>query len=99
TRSKRDWSSDVCSSDLIKAVWPVQKILLKKRYEITPEQSGRQQYDNPNDAYYLFKLGYPLKLQYPIHNIPDSFMASIKMATLERSEERRVGIECRSKGR
>jgi len=67
----------------IKAVWPVQKILLKKRYEITPEQSGRQQYDNPNDAYYLFKLGYPLKLQYPIHNIPDSFMASIKMATLE----------------
>lgn len=66
----------------IKTIWPVQKVFLKKRHEITSEQSGRWQFNNPNELYYLFKLGRPLKLQHQIHGVPDRFMAAIKIATL-----------------
>src|SRR5699024_11719296 len=64
TRSKRDWSSDVCSSDL-------EHIVVK-----TKKEKGRMQLDD--------------KIQIIIGWV--SIMAAIL-----RSEERRVGKECRSR--
>src|SRR5690625_4499433 len=55
---------------------------LKRRQDLTAEQSGRTNYDDPNALYYLFRLGPPLQLTQSIINIPDSFMASIKLTTL-----------------
>src|SRR5699024_11456720 len=71
TRSKRDWSSDVCSSDLL--LQSNQIVLIKNlRRHLLVTQT------------FLFLLQYlHLLLQYQV--------------LLLRSEERRVGKECRSR--
>src|SRR5699024_11832898 len=82
TISKRDWSSDVCSSDLIfgfQALW------------------------SPYFFTYVFALGLlyflitgPLR-----HNFGDHAKPTVKQQTMfyvGRSEERRVGKECRYQG-
>src|SRR5699024_12010681 len=72
TRSKRDWSSDVCSSDL--------DTLLEDNHKLRD---------------HLKKLGYPLEYK-EWEGIHDWYFwnTSLKMM---RSEERRVGKECRSR--
>src|SRR5207249_7519038 len=69
TRSKRDWSSDVCSSDLVR-LWPDQ----------TPLQS--------------------LATSWAVNVPARTITMTLRTATWpdNRSEERRVGKECRSRG-
>src|SRR5690349_24255548 len=74
TRSLRDWSSDVCSSDLSRSfqrgsrVWSV--AIAEEHYRRTPSLARRQ-----TSAAFGAESG----------------------VTLSRSEERRVGKECRSR--
>src|SRR2546428_5102049 len=83
TRSDRDWSSDVCSSDLI---W----VPKKKGDTRPPDQVPEQERD-----YYLERL-------YPSYgNLAPRDIASRRAKEVcdegRRSEERRVGKECRSR--
>lgn len=73
---------DGTAKKIIRNIWPVISVHLKRRQDLTAEQSGRTNYDDPNALYYLFRLGPPLQLTQSIINIPDSFMASIKLTTL-----------------
>src|SRR5437868_14193763 len=70
TRSKRDWSSDVCSSDLLS----IEQIVLLDGQAVAgyDPKSGRELWNYPWETY-----------------------QDIKVA--QRSEERRVGKECRSR--
>src|SRR5438067_11154989 len=72
TRSKRDWSSDVCSSDLAASAAPAegQRELRTLRAEALTEVGLRP---DPVD------------------------LALVMSGDLDRSEERRVGKECRSR--
>src|SRR3712207_9368071 len=76
TRYWRDWSSDVCSSDLLGGRRAVEPLIhaLKDEYE----------YVRGHAATSLGQLG-DLRAFEPLSN------------TLNRSEERRVGKECRSR--
>src|SRR5437868_8164336 len=89
TRSKRDWSSDVCSSDLAKLgknndpekVFTVTDGMIRVSGKIFGAFITEKEYDN----YHLvveFKWG---NETYPPR----------EKATRDRSEERRVGKECR----
>lgn len=73
---------DPLSQKSIEMIWPVISVNLKSRREITAKQSGRSHFNNPDELYYLFQLGRPLRLAQRITNIPASFMASIKLSTL-----------------
>src|SRR5699024_11460992 len=76
TRSKRDWSSDVCSSDLI-------------TYSESLTKSPRSDIGNASSFSYVS----PSKLI----RCPHAIIPSIKLILNVRSEERRVGKECRSR--
>src|SRR2546421_4350209 len=82
TRSDRDWSSDVCSSDLYiydpKTNW--------RGGEIAGRQVGG--YDMARRLEDVRKEGIDKQLLFP---------TQITIATSNRSEERRVGKECRSR--
>src|SRR5207249_8792053 len=86
TRSKRDWSSDVCSSDLVAHHQKVQDkggVLktkldaIKGAHYSVPVESLQSLADDPDVAY--ISPNRPLS------------------GTSTRSEERRVGKECRSR--
>src|SRR5438067_10529197 len=78
TRSKRDWSSDVCSSDL-----PGHVPDLRAR-----EPEGRSRQDGQTLAQLGRTAAEPRR----------SGREAVEVRTLsERSEERRVGKECRSR--
>src|SRR5258707_2625876 len=77
TRYWRDWSSDVCSSDLSMSDAHVVEILLVE--------------DNPDDLELTLRSLHTAKLSNRIEIARDGAEA------LERSEERRVGKECRSR--
>lgn len=63
-------------------VWPIRRVRIVKRCDISIEQSGRD--SSSNEAYYLFELGLSLKLPEEIPNNPsESFRASLKLTTLE----------------
>src|SRR5207253_3353190 len=78
TRWPRDWSSDVCSSDLTPLVvsfqpeTPVRFTPATHAFPLEPAAGGRRCYDWPS--------------------------AATPWLVLDRSEERRVGKECRSRG-
>src|SRR5438874_9937177 len=81
TRSLRDWSSDVCSSDLLR--------LREHLVDTLPEPleavcGNRLRQAGPHDQHVVVPGGHPLEPLAP--DLP------------ERSEERRVGKECRSRG-
>src|SRR5207248_5727541 len=85
TRSYGDWSSDVCSSDLL-SPW----LLLLLIAGIIPAFLG--------ESHFAF-LGYARNLrQTPIRRQLDYLrvLGGSREAAKERSEERRVGKECRS---
>src|SRR5207249_8090239 len=89
TRSKRDWSSDVCSSDLVE---------FEARYWITDLHSGSvKTKDNEitgNDVDFHDDLG--LKANGAPEGRLTLFTGPNSRIRL-RSEERRVGKECRSR--
>src|SRR2546429_3436757 len=81
TRCSRDWSSDVCSSDLS----GTSSFLEQRRAEFRPCEIGRQQ-PRVDATRYVQRL--LLGLDQPLQRIDLAFF---------RSEERRVGKECRSR--
>src|SRR5207249_5243069 len=82
TRSKRDWSSDVCSSDLVRLNG--QHLLAKERRKQGLEGLRPQ----PRDRRERF-----LRERLPHHGGVLDQPALLRI----RSEERRVGKECRSR--
>src|SRR5207249_6374452 len=72
TRSKRDWSSDVCSSDLS----PLFTVLV---YSIA------------------FRVHYSSTVYYSLLPLTIGVMLACSSQSTSRSEERRVGKECRSR--
>src|SRR5699024_11393162 len=86
TRSKRDWSSDVCSSDLeqIEPKW--QKYWQKHKTFKTPENHDKPKY------YVLDMFPYPSGSGLHVGH-PEGYTAT----DILRSEERRVGKECRAR--
>src|SRR5207249_8315798 len=96
TRSKRDWSSDVCSSDLaeIARVW----------------MAGPADYDHiageAAEVFQQWRLVPAPKRGQIVREIADELrslkadlgaLVSVEMGKILRSEERRVGKECRAR--
>src|SRR5699024_11409518 len=83
TRSKRDWSSDVCSSDLtgITATHP----LTGKKVPVWVAN------------FVLMSYGTGAVMAVPAHDERDWEFAQAYNIPVLRSEERRVGKECRSR--
>src|SRR5690606_41006506 len=75
TRFSRDWSSDVCSSDLLYIIGPVSG----------PQKIGFSK--NPQKRLKSLQTAHPQQL-----------ILHYTKEVPERSEERRVGKECRSRG-
>src|SRR3712207_7491703 len=79
TRYWRDWSSDVCSSDLREVEEVVAEVRVRDR-------TVREIPGNPADSPHLFGLQHTTRHLYAHHE-----------GVAARSEERRVGKECRSR--
>src|SRR5207249_7381790 len=80
TRSKRDWSSDVCSSDLSVAGLDIRHIPYKGVLAVVPDLLGGR----------VTMMFSPLPVVLPL-------VREGKLRAIARSEERRVGKECRSR--
>src|SRR5204862_3279006 len=80
TRSLRDWSSDVCSSDLSYCRW----VMAQRQYEYSQKLMLRALAVDPNYPAALNELGYTY-----------ARLGDYENALPARSEERRVGKECR----
>src|SRR2546421_8896567 len=80
TRSDRDWSSDVCSSDLI------------LRFRVTPKYQRWTACPLESSGFHLAPLKPELK---PLPSI--GCRSKSTRPKKQRSEERRVGKECRSR--
>src|SRR5207249_8153835 len=92
TRSKRDWSSDVCSSDLFLAAQ--MRFVDHLADDIRREYAG-----DPQRTAELLSL-LRQEFQARVLHITDFFVEAREEELLEqeaRSEERRVGKECRSR--
>src|SRR5690606_40152819 len=88
TRFSRDWSSDVCSSDL----GPTDSPNPEPTLDTTTQ--GQVIEEEPQDKGSVPNTGHPLhRLCQSGTNLSDS---SLDSEALLRSEERRVGKECRS---
>src|SRR3712207_9007600 len=85
TRCWRDWSSDVCSSDLLPDEFT--EAMLKRRYRLTQSQLDTVLARIATEGWAEKKPGYGWTWS-PMLTTPDSLL---------RSEERRVGKECRSR--
>src|SRR5690606_39415560 len=87
TRFSRDWSSDVCSSDLTDEK--------NKQYWIDKIMAA---YRNAKGEDRLHAIETLAKLQVGVvQDLPAGLESSFRLYSL-RSEERRVGKECRSRG-
>src|SRR5699024_11518534 len=88
TRSKRDWSSDVCSSDLVERVDPV-ALVFDPGDDLSDEAASDPIGFDENEG--AFHSG-PSKFEWTsVHSLPGRRGGS-------RSEERRVGKARRSRG-
>src|SRR5699024_11296274 len=94
TRSKRDWSSDVCSSDL----YSLSSLFLSTIYAFLFLQTHLHLL-----LFYVFLMflqmeGQNKRLKYYLEILPIIFQIIYYNAlNIVRSEERRVGKECRSR--
>src|SRR5690606_41191555 len=89
TRFSRDWSSDVCSSDLNR------EISLEKQTEIHLFGEELMKELSKNILEFYFQLGIRAShTDEPIHQVFCDYFT----VTQHRSEERRVGKECRYQG-
>lgn len=69
----------------ISKIWPVKKVVLVPRYNISEEQSGKSSVDDK--LYFLFELGNPLTLHQAIGNVEFvRFRDSLKLTTLSKLE-------------
>src|SRR5206468_9476906 len=84
TRSDRDWSSDVCSSDLING--PRSKCFIRFKHECI--------HPLPQSKYICERIP-PVPLWIVINKCDVLISVLEGMKGEERSEERRVGKECR----
>lgn len=76
---------DSASSKAIDKIWPVKRVTLQPRSELTVEQTGKT--SASADLFYLFELGAPLTLYRPIVNVPyASTRGSMKLTTLSAIE-------------
>src|SRR5256884_1299247 len=83
TRCSRDWSSDVCSSDLARMKVMRQQVTLKTRVgRKTMLEQCTDELQNLHDQ---------------LKWLADLSSSGQELDTLTRSEERRVGKECRSR--
>src|SRR5204863_6501610 len=89
TRSLRDWSSDVCSSDLVLG-GELHVRAYCEDVEFSPEDASRTDFDYMCDV-----LSAVIEAGARTINIPDTVGYAIPREW--RSEERRVGKECRSR--
>src|SRR5699024_11856541 len=86
TRSKRDWSSDVCSSDLI-----------AKEKIITRFIKAYQEYRRNGQLKHAHHVLLMLQSYDPENQFAHDILTSLTFQGYQvRSEERRVGEECRS---
>ena len=69
----------------IEKIWPVKSVTLRKRSSLTIEQTGKA--SNSVEMYYLFELGQPLTLYTPMTLVPDSFIDSMTLTTLNSLEQ------------
>src|SRR5699024_12011482 len=85
TRSKRDWSSDVCSSDLISGVENGVGLALRHFLLVEGHHIGRGQ-----AGFFVVKTPYLLEMRCGdfFHILTDLDLGD------DRSEERRVGTAC-----
>src|SRR5690606_40437198 len=87
TRFSRDWSSDVCSSDLVCCICYHQRFSVQ--HLPSAEQFGV--FDHIcQSLFYRFFININLSCQYS-----QSSLSSLNVLFLIRSEERRVGKDCR----
>src|SRR5207248_7052601 len=92
TRSYGDWSSDVCSSDLLgDAAHRLNTALSKRSRHISPKMGEIIRYGGSYAGAYLVKRGRFLASELPA--ILGRDIAAEGVARLDRSEERRVGKE------
>src|SRR5205807_7365687 len=94
TRLQGDWSSDVCSSDLDlhndlpRLLWLYQMALIL--FWLFDDSSGQRRTKKLTDG----SLDLVVRL-IQLSSLP--FMAPLRKRVIARSEERRVGKECRSR--
>jgi len=76
---------DSANSKAIDKIWPVKRVTLQPRSELTVEQTGKT--SASANLFYLFELGAPLTLYRPIVNVPyASTRGSMKLTTLSAIE-------------
>ncbi|MFV0447230.1 MAG: DUF2357 domain-containing protein [Vibrio sp.] len=74
----------------IDRLWPVSRVELLPRSQLSQEQTGKnpQSVPNPDERYYLFKLGKPLTLHASITNVPHQpIINSMRLTTLSELEK------------
>lgn len=79
-------SSTDSNTKQIDRIWPVNKVTLVKRSQITVEQAGKS--SDSEELYYLFHLGAALTLSKPIYGVPHRpIINSLRFTTLNRLEK------------
>src|SRR5207249_9402808 len=92
TRSKRDWSSDVCSSDLLRGPLACREFYWRKIEDFI---AGRQaRLGSPGDHRHRTTVVSQRGREKPYHK---GYVSYGRQSSHPRSEERRVGKECRSR--
>src|SRR5690606_39662328 len=93
TRFSRDWSSDMCSSDLCPLV--NSKLLFYQREHIIALRSMQDRVAI-QDVSELVRSGYSLNSRLHLFQDGSHQLLALFLHILLRSEERRVGKECRA---
>src|SRR3712207_8640021 len=102
TRYWRDWSSDVCSSDLYKAIEALNVYKLMPVSGSTEEAIAQSYHDlflqhNSDESILEYQHGESKLKSEGAHSLDQMAMPPVLTGTQCRSEERRVGKECRSR--
>src|SRR5206468_7597530 len=95
TRSDRDWSSDVCSSDLYARDPVVQNLVASPRLDATHWRSISWRDSNAGYANGRFEMD--INAIWAPRALESISQIVTALHTAGRSEERRVGKECRSR--
>src|SRR5206468_7852735 len=97
-RSDRDWSSDVCSSDLrepsLRGKIRLIQVVVPSRTKVASYELYRRQLD---EMVGRINAAHATVNSVPIHYLYRSISEQQLVALYRRSEERRVGKECRSR--
>src|SRR5206468_4875506 len=97
TRSDRDWSSDVCSSDLVWQWTPlIALIVLAGLKRVPQDQLEANMVDGAGAVRNFFGIVLPNLYPFLLIAILLRFMDNFRFVDA-RSEERRVGKECRGR--